>query len=699
MATGSRDRGPPKASRRTKLNRTPDSTVRPGFSDFVPLESPLFSFTVRYNPNVQKLVTALKKAGIESLLDPPRFLALTVLIRHAAERSNGDFIELGVYKGGSAALTALVLRGVGLTRPLHLCDTFEGMPKTLDWEFHKEFDFADTSLEAVSARLAKLDPEFPLRFHRGLFSETLPGLADRRFCFAHVDADLYESVRQACEFVYPRMEKGGFIVFDDYGASTCPGAKKAVDEFFSGKLEKPTHVSMTAYGICVGQERTDFHKLLLRRTTVPALLRAAYAAPLRAIRWKTLGLTRRIGSPKIISMLAGPFLYGSAKAAPVEIGVKQARSILVLRPDTMGDLVLMSPFLRELRLSNPQAHVTLLVGPRFASLVELCPHVNQVLAYEPRVGEHLGLVSMHLRTLRFARKQLWPRRFDIALVPRWDNDLFFSNHTAYFSRARCRVAYSEHVSSLKDRLNRGFDQLCTRVVDKRAAKHEVERNLDFLRAVGGTVQNDRLELWLSEEDRQAARAGLTLRGVSSADVLIGVAPGAAFPKRVWPLGRFITLGRLLVKEFGVRIIVVGGPGDQERGQRLAEELGPMAVSFAGKLTLRQTAALLEHTPIVIANDSGPMHLAAAAGAEVVEISCHPVGGDPNHAHSPVRFHPWAREYVVVQPREASPPCTGGCECDAEAHCILGVSVDEVWEAAKALRSRTPRRSPQPRWAD
>lgn len=665
---------------------------RTGLCDFVPFEGRLFSLTARHNPQIQRLVEALKNAGIKSLLDPARFLALAVLVRLAAKNSLADLIELGVYKGGSAALTALVLRGAGLARTLHLCDTFEGMPETLDWEFHKELDFADTSLEAVSAHLAKLDPQFRFRFHQGLFSETLPKLADRRFCFAHVDADLYESVRQACEFVYPRMEKGGFIVFDDYGASTCPGAKKAVAEFFADKLEKPTHVASSAYGVRIGCATADFHKLLLRRTVVPALLHAAHAVPREAIRQKILGRTGQIGSPKITRMLAGPLLYRTMKVWPVDIGVKKARRILVVRPDSVGDLVLMSPFLRELRLSNPAAHITLLVDPRFANLVELCPHVNEVLAYEPRIGELMGLVAMHLRTLRFGRKQLWPQRFDIALVPRWGPDFYFSNYTAYFSRARCRVGYTEHVSPERERLNRGFDQLYTRVVDERAPKHEVEQNLDFLRAVGGTVQNERLELWLSEEDRQGARSGLASRGVGSADALVGIAPGAGYPKRLWPLGRFIGLGRLLAKEFGARLLIVGGPEDRESGLRLQEQLGPAAVSFAGELTLRQTAALLEHTQLVIANDSGPMHLAAAAGAAVVGISCHPAGGDLAHANSPVRFRPWTSRYVVLQPQQAADPCSASCEWH-EAHCILGVTLDQVWGAARALLSHTVTQRP------
>jgi heptosyltransferase-2 len=160
---------------------------------------------------------------------------------------------------------------------------------------------------------------------------------------------------------------------------------------------------------------------------------------------------------------------------------------------------------------------------------------------------------------------------------------------------------------------------------------------------------------------------------------------------LWPLNRFIEFGRILQKELGARLVVVGGPEDREKGINLREELGSAAVNFAGETTLRQTAAILEHTPLVIANDSGPMHLAAAAGAAVVEISCHPTLGDPAHANSPQRFRPWAKDCIVVQPLKASEPCTSACVGD-EAHCILDVSVEMVQAAARKLLANRQRGS-------
>jgi ADP-heptose:LPS heptosyltransferase len=382
--------------------------------------------------------------------------------------------------------------------------------------------------------------------------------------------------------------------------------------------------------------------------------------------------------------LAGPFLYGGGKAGGTDILVQHARSILVVRPDTIGDLVLLSPFLRELRRINPNAWITLVVDPRFVNLVEICPLVSEVLTFDPR--RRFGKLELHIRAFRFASGHLRERQFDLALLPRWEPDYYHSAFVAYFSGAICRIAYSEKVTEWKQQCDRGLDILFTRALDDRTSKHEVERSLHFLRQLGGIVLDDHLELWLSDEDRQAAWAALRLWGVTDSDLLICLAPGAGHPKRLWPLRRFIDLGRSLQQECGARLLVIGGPEDRGRALQFQEDLGSSVINLAGEMTLRQTGALLEHVQLVVANDSGPMHLAAAAGAAVVEISCHPTFGDPLHVNSPVRFHPWVKEYAILQPSQAAAPCTTSCERQ-EAHCILGISVDAALEAARTLLAR------------
>jgi O-methyltransferase len=139
----------------------------------------------------------------------------------------GEFWECGVYKGGTAMLLAGRLSPSGAQ--LRLFDTFEGMPETdAVKDLHKAGDFSDTSLEGVRSRVRG---DF-VHFHKGLIPETFSGLESTRIAFAHVDVDIHGAILACCDFIFPRLCVGGFMVFDDYGFPTCPGARAAVDEFF-----------------------------------------------------------------------------------------------------------------------------------------------------------------------------------------------------------------------------------------------------------------------------------------------------------------------------------------------------------------------------------------------------------------------------------------------------------------------------------
>jgi O-methyltransferase len=148
----------------------------------------------------------------------------------------GDFFECGVFKGGSASFIAQIMEGSGKT--LRLFDTFSGMPKcdpTRD-PVHIEGDFADVAIDEVRALVGHEDF---VAFHQGTIPATFAELDACRIAFAHVDVDIYRSVLDCCEFIYPRLAHGGVIVFDDYGHVSCIGARQAVDEYFADKPERP----------------------------------------------------------------------------------------------------------------------------------------------------------------------------------------------------------------------------------------------------------------------------------------------------------------------------------------------------------------------------------------------------------------------------------------------------------------------------
>jgi O-methyltransferase len=145
----------------------------------------------------------------------------------------GDIFECGVYKGGTAAMMAEILANVAPSKRLYLFDTFTGMPESdSEKDLHKKGDFSDTTLECVTDYVKH--PESTV-FRNGLIPDTFSGLESSKIAFAHVDVDLYRSVMDCTEFIYPRLSVGGFIVFDDYGTPGCPGARTAVDEFFNSQ--------------------------------------------------------------------------------------------------------------------------------------------------------------------------------------------------------------------------------------------------------------------------------------------------------------------------------------------------------------------------------------------------------------------------------------------------------------------------------
>lgn len=151
----------------------------------------------------------------------------------------GDFAECGVYKGGTAFLIAKLL-GIGNKpeKTLHLFDTFTGLGETAnDSSNHKVGDFGDASLGSVAAYLADFRS---VVINPGLIPESFSPLRDSAFAFVHIDPALGQTVKDCCQFFYQRVTKGGVMLFDDYGFPRYKqSVKKAVDEFFAGKPEKP----------------------------------------------------------------------------------------------------------------------------------------------------------------------------------------------------------------------------------------------------------------------------------------------------------------------------------------------------------------------------------------------------------------------------------------------------------------------------
>lgn len=381
--------------------------------------------------------------------------------------------------------------------------------------------------------------------------------------------------------------------------------------------------------------------------------------------------------PKSIFFIGEPFFKFIGMRRNVDINdLSQFKRVLIVRLDEIGDVVMTTPFLRELRRNLPDAWITLVIKPAVYNLVELSPYVSEVLTYDWRVNERFANLRRHWRALRLAERFLWRRRFDLSILPRFDTDYYNATFVTYFSGASRRVGYSENVNINKKHFNKDYDRLFTHLIKDYSLKHEAARNLDVLRYLGGQVQEERLEVWLSHEDKEFADVFLQTHDFKAGNILVAFAPGAGVSKRMWPLHNFVKLGKWLNRKYNCRIIVIGGQGDYSLGQELLHQLCDSAINAVGQVSLRQTCALLKHCHLYIGNDAGPMHLAAAVSIPVIEISCHPINGSPFHFNSPQRFGPWGGGHHVLQPKNPIHPCSDACTA-TQAHCILGITVDKV----------------------
>jgi len=184
-----------------------------------------------------------------TMVEKERCFALYQSVNYIIKNNiRGDFAECGVWKGGSCMLIAFLLLELGVTdRSIYLYDTFEGMvqPGIMDgeaekrtWEEmrdengHNNWCFSSIELTMMNMRQTGY-PEEKIKFVKGKVEETIPVTIPSGLALLRLDTDWYESTKHELVHLYPLLERKGVLIIDDYGAWT--GARKAVDEYFSGK--------------------------------------------------------------------------------------------------------------------------------------------------------------------------------------------------------------------------------------------------------------------------------------------------------------------------------------------------------------------------------------------------------------------------------------------------------------------------------
>jgi hypothetical protein len=194
-----------------------------------------------YHERHERALTATNMASTDSAMRRLRHFGIEQAVRQAASIP-GDALEVGCYRGLSAWQAADAFRRMGKTLTFHLCDSFEGLSEfapvdlPTGWtinqaKLQKHFSCSE---EEVHANLAEFDF---IVTHKGWVPAQFPALNEVRFCYAHIDVDLYQPTRDSVEFVWPRLNAHGVLLLDDYGTCNFPGARKAIDEFFARRAD------------------------------------------------------------------------------------------------------------------------------------------------------------------------------------------------------------------------------------------------------------------------------------------------------------------------------------------------------------------------------------------------------------------------------------------------------------------------------
>jgi lipopolysaccharide heptosyltransferase II len=294
----------------------------------------------------------------------------------------------------------------------------------------------------------------------------------------------------------------------------------------------------------------------------------------------------------------------------------EARRILVVRLDAMGDVLMTTPAFRALAQSAPDVHLTLLTSPAGAAIASLLPEIDAVEVHEVPWMKQPPAAGRSTDAAGAAR-----RLIDRLRAGRYDAAVIFTVHSQSALPAALVCLLAEIPLRLAHSRENPYALLTDWVPDPETdapIRHETRRQLDLVATIGATVEDEHLSVRVPPAAARWIRALLWTVGIEPATRWALIAPGASAPSRRYPADGFATIARALVADHGWRIVVTGTAEERPLAEAVAADLAPSAVVLAGSLTPGELAALVAVAPVVVANNSGTAHLAAAVGTPVVE---------------------------------------------------------------------------------
>jgi ADP-heptose:LPS heptosyltransferase len=331
------------------------------------------------------------------------------------------------------------------------------------------------------------------------------------------------------------------------------------------------------------------------------------------------------------------------------------RRILVVRTDRIGDIVLSTPALRALREALPGAEIDYVVQEKYAPLMEAYPGWNRLFTLKDRDSrEEARALAPILRE----------RRYDAAIV---GNTAASSYRLARLAGVPIRVGW--RAKGYGHSLSAGFPD--DRAV---ASRHEVENNLKLLEPLGIFEREPRFPTRETEAGRRQLEAFLAAEGLSHAEPLLVLHPGSFSPRVRWGLEKFADLAARAMRE-GMRVVLLGSGGEATLVEEVWRKSGERAVKAVDRFDLQGLVSFLGHARAFVGNSTGPMHIAASAGAWTLAIFGSRYGLDRHEL-----WRPYGPKGMVIE--AAGVKCCALPWTCADMPCLGNITAAQAWEAVR-----------------
>jgi lipopolysaccharide heptosyltransferase II len=376
-----------------------------------------------------------------------------------------------------------------------------------------------------------------------------------------------------------------------------------------------------------------------------------------ALRWRSRLLFLR---------MLGLILRRARQASP-----PQSQRILVIKPDHLGDVLLLTPALRLLRQQLPMAHITLLIGPWSQAAVAHNPDVDAVLICPFPGFTRTTKASLLQPYWVVARTALLLRagHFDTAIIAR--DDHWWGALLAALAGIPCRIGHAVPETV----------PLLTTALPHRFTDHVTQQNIALVEALTGRPADERplLRAPIGKEDCAWATTWLAEHGIASNQKLVALHPGTGGRAKLWQPQCWAEVATAL-HERGLEVVLTGDSGDRALVEAIVCHMARPPLTLIGATTIGQLAALYRRCVLVLGVDSGPLHLAVAAGTPTISLF-----GPSDHR----RFRPWGdpQRQVVLRSGLWCSPCGVLDACPrgtAPSECMTRITVPQVLAAIHRL---------------